>query len=55
MTKVKKELVNLNVKIPKNMAEAIQGLIKNELFTNTSEFVREAIRKQVQNIETKEA
>jgi len=55
MTKVKKELVNLNLKIPKSMGEAIQQTVRNGLYANTSEFVRDSIRKQLEAIDVEDA
>jgi len=55
MAKVKKELVNLNLRIPKSMGEAIQQTVRNGLYANTSEFVRDSIRKQLEALGVEDA
>jgi len=44
---VKKELINLNVKIPKTLRELIEDYVKRDLHTNMSEFTRDALREKL--------
>jgi Arc/MetJ-type ribon-helix-helix transcriptional regulator len=44
----KRELTNLNVKVPTTMKQLLQQYVKRDLHTNISEFTREAIREKFQ-------
>ncbi len=44
----KKELINLNVKIPVTLKQLLEQYVKRDLHTNISEFTREAIREKIQ-------
>jgi len=44
----KKELVNINVRIPRTLKEAIEKYVKKDFHTNLSEFTREALREKIQ-------
>jgi Arc/MetJ-type ribon-helix-helix transcriptional regulator len=44
----KRELTNLNVKVPITMKQILQQHVKRDLHTNISEFTREAIREKLQ-------
>ena len=44
---MKKELINLNVKIPKTLRELIERYVKCDLHTNMSEFTRDALREKL--------
>lgn len=48
ITMIKKELLNLNVKIPKTLKEVMQKYVKCDLHTNLSEFTRDALREKIQ-------
>lgn len=43
----KKELVNLNVRIPLTLKELIAKYIKCDMHTNASEFTRDALREKL--------
>ena len=45
---VKKELVNLNIKLPKTLKDLMAKYVKCDLHTNISEFTREALREKIQ-------
>ena len=45
---VKKELVNINVRIPRTLKELIDEYIERDLHANLSEFIREALREKIQ-------
>ena len=45
---VKNELVNINVKVPRTFKELIQKYVKCNLYTNLSEFTRDALREKIQ-------
>jgi len=44
----KKELTNLNVKIPTTLKKLLEEHVKHDLHTNISEFTREAIRQKLE-------
>jgi len=46
---VKKELVNLNVKLPKTLKDLMRKYVKCDLHTNLSEFTRDALREKIQH------
>jgi Arc/MetJ-type ribon-helix-helix transcriptional regulator len=43
----KKELCNLNVKIPKTLKELIAKYVRCDLHTNASDFTRDALREKL--------
>jgi Arc/MetJ-type ribon-helix-helix transcriptional regulator len=45
---VKKELVNINVKVPKTLKEMMEKYLKCDMHTNISEFTRDALREKIQ-------
>lgn|GEM_PF-2084469 len=47
MATTKKELTNLNVKIPTTLKQLLLQYVKRDLHTNISEFTREAIREKL--------
>jgi Arc/MetJ-type ribon-helix-helix transcriptional regulator len=47
MAQQKKELVNLNVRIPITLKELIAKYIKCDCHTNASEFTRDALREKL--------
>jgi Arc/MetJ-type ribon-helix-helix transcriptional regulator len=44
----KKELVNLNIKLPKTLKDLMAKYVKCDLHTNLSEFARDALREKIQ-------
>jgi Arc/MetJ-type ribon-helix-helix transcriptional regulator len=44
----KRELTNLNIKVPTTMKHLLEQHVKRDLHTNISEFTREAIREKLQ-------
>mgnify|MGYP007042436236 CR=1 FL=1 len=46
---VKKELVNLNVKIPRTLKVILEKYVTADLHTNLSEFTRDALREKIQH------
>jgi Arc/MetJ-type ribon-helix-helix transcriptional regulator len=47
MAQQKKELVNLNVRIPETLRELIDKYIQCDCHTNASEFTRDALREKL--------
>ena len=45
---MKKDLVNLNVRIPTTLKELIDKYIQCDMHTNASEFTRDALREKIQ-------
>ena len=43
----KKELINLNVRIPKTLRDLIEKYVERDLHTNISEFCRDALREKL--------
>jgi Arc/MetJ-type ribon-helix-helix transcriptional regulator len=43
----KKELINLNVRIPKTLRELLEKYVERDLHTNISEFCRDALREKL--------
>lgn len=43
----KKELTNLNVRVPTSLKELLEEFVKRDLHTNISEFTREALREKL--------
>jgi len=44
---VKRELTNINIRVPKNLKELIEKYVNADLHTNLSEFTREALREKI--------
>jgi len=44
---VKKELVNINVRIPLTLKRLIEEFVKRDLHANLSEFCRDALREKL--------
>ena len=44
----KKELVNINVRVPRALKELIEEYVKCDLHANLSEFTRDALREKIQ-------
>lgn len=44
----KKELVNLNVRIPETLKELLERYVAVDMHTNISEFTRDALREKIQ-------
>jgi Arc/MetJ-type ribon-helix-helix transcriptional regulator len=44
----KKELTNLNIKVPRTLKELIAKYVKCDLHTNASDFTRDALREKLQ-------
>jgi len=53
--RMKKELIHVNVLIPKTLRRAIEEHVKTSLHTNISDFVRCAIREKLRRDASKEA
>lgn len=47
MAQQKKELVNLNVRIPETLRELIEQYLRCDCHTNVSEFTRDALREKL--------
>jgi len=47
VTIVKKELVNLNIRVPKTLKDLMRKYVKCDLHTNLSEFARDALREKI--------
>jgi Arc/MetJ-type ribon-helix-helix transcriptional regulator len=45
----------LHIRIDKRMKDEMNNIIEKELFINTTEFIRDAIRKNIENYKTKYA
>ncbi|MEM3704374.1 MAG: ribbon-helix-helix domain-containing protein [Candidatus Bathyarchaeia archaeon] len=43
----KKELVNLNVRVPATLKELLEQFVRLDLHTNVSEFTRDALREKL--------
>jgi len=43
-----KELINLNVRVPKTLKELLEKYVSADMHTNISEFTREALREKLQ-------
>lgn len=43
----KKELTNINVRIPKTLRDLIQRYVEADMHTNLSDFTRDALREKI--------